>query len=210
MKLLRDSMFRGRDHMVIVFFFSFLNLYCGTCRCASCTNNDVLKTETIWQNEILHETKRKKDRSNKNWSWFYLLFQLAGCLRRPVLLLSLLLLIGRKCHKEQWKPHKWERTAKNEKKNKFGWGCWMRYVHEFVVDSRVACMQNIYKNLLTLRQSAHTIFTTAEMNTRNICVHITHSRDDDDDAIYLFLCARECLLLHSAKGNADAFFLLFL
>lgn len=30
--------------------------------------------------------------------------------------------------------------------------------------------------------------------------------DDDDDAIYLFKCARECCLQHSVKENADAFF----
>lgn len=72
-----DSWQRSHGHY---YFFYFLTLYSGACRCARCApsttywklkQSDKMKFSTEW--------KKEKRRSNKNWSWFYLLFQLAVC-----------------------------------------------------------------------------------------------------------------------------------
>lgn len=70
------------------------------------------------------------------------------------------------------------------------------YMHEFDVRYFVCKILKKFINLET--KCTHNIYY-CRMNE-----HQKHIRDDDD-AIYLFKCARECCLQHSVKENADAF-----
>lgn len=159
------------------------------------TISNVLKTGANRQNKILHEINRKKywrttDRIKTGliiccFSW------LAGWACCCCCFFS----FGENATKSNESHMKKKRKKKRTKKQIRR--CCMRFVHEFVEDSMLYVK---YKNLLTLRQNAHTIFTTAEWMKHQKCVYTR-----DDDAIYLFQCARECLL-HSVKGNADALF----